>query len=85
LTNNQHGDQVGPTAKPLDPKLGKLKDNGGPTQTMALDKKSPAVDKGDNATCQSTGDAGVNNLDQRGVTRITVKDPTCDIGAFEFH
>ncbi len=43
------GDQVGSSAAPIDPRLGPLQNNGGPTQTMALLAGSPAVDAGDNA------------------------------------
>ena len=56
-----------------DPILGPLQDNGGPTQTMALLAGSPAIDAGDNATCEAT--------DQRGVTRP--QGLNCDIGAVE--
>ena len=57
----------------VDPLLGPLADNGGPTPTRALLAGSPALDAGDNATCPST--------DQRGTTRP--QNATCDIGAFE--
>jgi len=56
-----------------DPLLGPLADNGGPTQTMALLAGSPAIDAGDDGTCEST--------DQRGVSRP--QGAHCDIGAFE--
>lgn len=48
-----------------------LSDNGGPTQTQAVKKTSPAIDKG--ASCAST--------DQRGVKRRL--GGRCDIGAWE--
>jgi hypothetical protein len=54
-----------------DPLLGPLADNGGPTQTRALDRNSPAI----NAT-----DCPTITVDQRYVAR----DSKCDIGAFEF-
>ncbi len=57
----------------VDPLLGPLANNGGPTDTEALLAGSPAIDAGDNATCQPT--------DQRGVTRP--QGPACDIGAYE--
>jgi HYR domain len=57
----------------VNPLLGPLADNGGPTPTMALGAGSPAIDAGDDASCPST--------DQRGVTRP--QGPHCDIGAFE--
>jgi hypothetical protein len=73
LTNGVNGNIIG-----QDPKLGALADNGGSTQTFALLPGSPAIDKGDDATCAASP---VNNLDQRGETRP--KGPHCDIGAFE--
>jgi hypothetical protein len=56
-----------------DPLLGPLADNGGPTQTMALGDGSPAIDAGDDATCEA--------VDQRGVSRP--QGVHCDIGAYE--
>jgi len=55
--------------------LGKLKANGGPTQTMAPSAASPAVDVIPNAACTVAGD-------QRGSPRPG-GGPKCDIGAFE--
>jgi CSLREA domain-containing protein len=57
-----------------DPNLGPLADNGGSTQTMALLPTSPAINAGDNDTCEIT--------DQRGITRP--QGAHCDIGAFEY-
>ena len=57
-----------------DPLLDSLTDNGGDTQTHALQPGSPAIDKGDDATCLST--------DQRGVPRP--QGAHCDIGAYEY-
>jgi CSLREA domain-containing protein len=56
----------------LDPRLGPLKNNKGPTDTMALLSGSPAIDAGDPNRCFGT--------DQRGAQAVN----TCDIGAFEF-
>jgi predicted outer membrane repeat protein len=56
-----------------DPKLGSLQDNGGPTQTMALQPGSPAINAGTDSGCPAT--------DQRGVTRP--QGAACDIGAYE--
>jgi hypothetical protein len=47
--NGVQGNQVGSLAAPIDPLLGPLQDNGGPTQTMALLPGSPALDAGNNA------------------------------------
>jgi hypothetical protein len=67
-----------------DPLLGSVKDNGGPTETMALSANSPAIDAGNNTNCAASP---VNNVDQRGVTRSFDGDrngiSVCDIGAFE--
>jgi hypothetical protein len=57
-----------------DPLLGPLTNNGGLTQTMALLPGSPAIDRGNDATCATT--------DQRGVSRPY--GAHCDIGAYEF-
>ncbi|MBP7622659.1 MAG: hypothetical protein KA763_01720, partial [Xanthomonadales bacterium] len=63
----------------VDPKLGPLQDNGGPTLTRALLSSSPAIDVGQNSTCATT--------DQRGVTRPADGDGNgskiCDLGAVE--
>jgi hypothetical protein len=57
----------------MNPFLGPLSSNGGPTQTEAIPTSSPAVNEGDNANCPSA--------DQRGVAR---NDLSCDIGAYEY-
>ncbi|MGK7926933.1 MAG: CHAT domain-containing protein [Spirulina sp.] len=57
--------------KEVDPLLSSLADNGGFTQTHALDTNSPAIDRGKSASTPST--------DQRGMMR----DDLIDIGAFE--
>jgi hypothetical protein len=68
------GELTGSRASPLDPKLGPLEDNGGPTLTMALLPGSPAIDTGDTTAAPPT--------DQRGVPRPF--SLAADIGAFEF-
>jgi predicted outer membrane repeat protein len=72
---------VGPNLTGVDPKLGPLADNGGPTPTLALLKGSPALDKG---LSGATGD-------QRGATRPhnlkkishAAGGNSADIGAYE--
>src|SRR5262249_26849122 len=63
----------------VDPKLGALAFNGGPTQTHALLAGSPAIDAGLNS--------GAPGTDQRGVARPRDGDgngcKVVDIGAFE--
>lgn len=76
------GDQSG-----VDPMLGLLLDNGGPTQTHALPAGSPAIDSGNPAGC--TNDLGVLiTTDQRGLPRASDGNldgsSVCDIGAYEF-
>jgi hypothetical protein len=66
-------DQTGSSADPLDPRLGPLQDNGGPTPTHAVLVGSPAI---------AAGDPGLNHtLDQRGTARDVVLYP--DVGAFQ--
>jgi hypothetical protein len=67
----------------VDPRLGPLKFNGGPTQTHALQADSPAVDAGDPG---GGGDelGQLNTTDQRGGARPGRHDTgACDMGAFE--
>lgn len=64
-------DIAGTGAAPVDPRLGPLQNNGGSTQTHALETGSPAIDKG--SGCPAT--------DQRGVARPV--GPACDIGSYE--
>ncbi|MEW5986603.1 MAG: choice-of-anchor Q domain-containing protein [Chloroflexota bacterium] len=80
------GDQVGTPENPIDPLLGPLQDNGGPTFTQALLPGSPAVDGGNPDGC--TDDQGnLLNTDQRGFERPQDGDGNgsviCDIGAYE--
>jgi hypothetical protein len=68
-------DLVGTASNPIDPLLGPLADNGGPTLTMALLPGSPAIDAGDNT------DAPM--WDQRGPGFRRIVNGTIDIGAYE--
>jgi hypothetical protein len=68
IVGSTNGDIYG-----LDPLLGPLRNNGGPTLTHALMKGSPAIDAGTNA--------GAPLTDQRGVARPY--GTNADIGAFE--
>jgi hypothetical protein len=86
----QPTDQVGTIASPLDPKLDPqdLQDNGGPTQTIALQLGSPAIDKGTSAgltgnlTTDQRGPGFPRMADYSNVANATGGDGT-DIGAFE--
>lgn len=64
---------VGTIANPINPRLGSLQDNGGSTPTQALLVNSPAIN------------AGASNVttDQRGVSRMGIRDTIPDIGAYE--
>jgi hypothetical protein len=78
-------DMTGITGKEIDPRLGPLQDNGGPTPTMALLPDSPAINAGNTF--------GLTAADQRGFPRPQIEDPLfysipaggdgSDIGAFE--
>ncbi len=69
------GDNIVPSLSPLG-----LQNNGGPTQTLALQPESPAIDAVPN------GKANCPGIDQRGFSRPDAEDGlegACDIGAFE--
>jgi hypothetical protein len=67
------GDHSCGVAFTVNPGLGPLAANGGPTQTEAIPGSSSAVNGGDNAGCPT--------VDQRYVAR---NDGACDIGAYEY-
>jgi len=72
-------DLTGNLYRPIDPKLGELKDNGGPTKTHALLRGSWAIDQGDSSNAPLTDQRGISRLDgDRDGTR------NVDIGAFEY-
>jgi hypothetical protein len=60
----------------VDPRLGPLQDNGGPTFTRALLPDSPAIDAGDNTDAP--------DWDQRGEGFPRIVNGIIDIGAFEY-
>jgi CSLREA domain-containing protein len=71
--SNTNGNQVGTSSSPIDPRIGPLANNGGPTRTHALLAGSPAIDAASSADCPAT--------DQRGVSRP--QGAGCDIGSYE--
>jgi predicted outer membrane repeat protein len=73
------GDKIGIPLSPINPRLGPLKNNGGPTFTHDLLPGSPALDAGDNAV---TGPPLSLTTDQRGAQRPF--NAVVDIGAVEF-
>jgi hypothetical protein len=66
----------GTAAAKIDPLLGPLASNGGPTQTRALLAGSPALNAANATVCAA---APVSGVDQRAVARTG----SCDIGSFE--
>jgi hypothetical protein len=75
LSNGVNGNLVGSADNPIDPQLGPLDDNGGPTLTHALLSGSPAIDAGNNAYA--------TDWDQRGPGYPRIVNGIIDIGAFE--
>jgi len=80
LTDGANGDKVGTASAPIDPLLGPLAGNGGPTRTRAILPGSPAIAAGSYSCADDGGHALAT--DQRGVAR---PDPSsrCDIGAYQ--
>src|SRR6185436_9267010 len=87
-------DQVGSSGSPIDPHIGPLGNNGGPTQTHALLSNSTAIDAADDCVVQAghCGDSNTIQLttDQRGTGFSRQVDgpdgdatATVDIGAYE--
>jgi hypothetical protein len=67
----------------IDPKLGPLQNNGGPTQTEALLAGSPAIDSGNPSGCTDS-QGHLLTTDQRGMPRHDKEDTGgCDMGAYE--
>lgn len=73
VTLQNNGGSVTGTPLTVDPQLGPLANNGGPTMTMALTATSSAVDTG--------GFAAALGTDQRGLVRPS--GPAPDLGAYE--
>ncbi len=76
IVNGTNGNLAGTTAAPLNAKLSALANNGGATQTIALQSDSPAINAGDNSLSAAAG----LTTDQRGYMRAVA---TVDIGAYE--
>ncbi|HEX9669116.1 MAG TPA: CSLREA domain-containing protein [Thermoanaerobaculia bacterium] len=75
-------DLVGTPAAALDPQLGPLGDNGGPTPTHAPAAASPAVNAA-NPAAPGLGGNACEPIDQRGAERPGTGSARCDIGAVE--
>lgn len=70
-----NGNLIGTDISPIDPMLRALANNGGPTQTMALIKGSPAINAGGTTSLTT---------DQRGTGFFRVVDAGLDMGAYEY-
>jgi hypothetical protein len=73
IGNGLAGNLVGAADAPIDPRLGPLADNGGPTRTHALLDDSPARGAGDPTSAPPT--------DQRGLPRVIGGE--IDLGAYQ--
>jgi hypothetical protein len=73
ISNGLNGNLIGTTADPLDPRMGPLADNGGPTRTQALLADSPARGAGSLTFATAT--------DQRGLPRTVGGE--IDLGSFQ--
>ena len=79
LTDGQNGNHVGVAGQFLGP----LADNGGPTQTIALETGSVAIDGGSNALAIDPTTGLTLADDQRGGGFSRIVNGTVDIGAYE--
>lgn len=85
IVNGVDGNQVGTLATPLNPQIGPLTNNGGATNTHALQAGSPAINAGKNSSLTYFNRTDPVLGDQRGLARVfPTTSGTVDIGAFEF-
>jgi hypothetical protein len=87
FVNGANSDQVGTSATPANPLLGPLQNNGGPTDTRALQTASVAKNAGNScvvdATCTANNPISALTTDQRGTGFTRNFETGVDIGAFE--
>jgi hypothetical protein len=76
-----NGNLIGVSVSPINPLLGPLADNAGPTKTHKLLDQSPAIDAGDPSLV--LGQNGVPEFDQRGAPFTRIAGGRIDIGAYE--
>lgn len=79
---SQPTDQIGSAISPIDPVLGPLQDNGGPTFTHALLSGSPARDKGNSSGLITDQRGFPRPVDNPAIPNAVGGDGS-DIGAFE--
>ncbi len=87
FVNGVNQDQVS-DGNAIDPMIGSLANNGGPTDTMAVLPGSPAVDNGNpcavRGTCSQLPGVFIRDtMDQRGYLRASLFGATPEVGAFE--
>jgi hypothetical protein len=83
VIDSQPTDQIGTPADPIDPLLGPLANNGGPTETHALLLGSPAIDQGISRGVYVDQRRFHRPIDIPGIPNAVGGDGS-DIGAFEF-
>jgi hypothetical protein len=76
MTDGINGDRIGVANPGLNP----IANNGGPTDTFSLQPQSPAIAKGDPATCKA---GPIGDADQRSRPRHTATRGVCDVGAYD--
>lgn len=84
FANGVLADQVGTTNAPIDPLIGPLQMNGGPTATHALLRGSPAINKGNCFGVHQDQRGEFRPFDYPGISFAPGGDGS-DIGAFELH
>ena len=82
FVNGLNGDRIGSSATPLNPLLGQLQDNGGPTFTHALLPGSPAIDQGNSLGLNRDQRGRRRPIDLASVLNAPGGDGS-DIGAYE--
>ena len=91
IADGAGSNQVGTLESPLDPMLGHLTNNGGPTQTHVLLTGSPAIDRGGHEFLESLPSPPIHDQRGPGFDRFVDSQPTSsldrlaivDIGAVE--
>ncbi len=79
-----NGNFIGTSSAPINPVLGALGNNGGPTQTMALLADSPAINSGNNILAIDPATSDPPTTDQRGAPFQRIFNGTVDMGAYEY-
>lgn len=77
------GDQLGTAENPIDPLMGPLQNNGGPTLTCSPLPGSPAINAGLNSLVTSSVFGNAPFYDQRGAPFARLYESVVDIGALE--